>query len=847
MGFLARTHDARATWSGPFTLKETNWETLNAQFFGDGGGSASGIHVNEWNAFTFSALYDGVNQISSDVAKLPLNLHKRLQGGGSEHYLASKTHRLLKSEPNPEMTAMVFRRTLIAHALTLKGGFAEIERDQLGRPFALWLLDPRHVQMERRGTDQRLVYVVRENGVDDVVLESRDVLHIHGLGYDGYCAYPLIEMARNAIGMALAAEQFGGSFFGHGSTFGGVLKNAPSDPEEREELRRVINEQHAGPERAHKFLMLWGAMEYAKLGVDPTDAQMKELREQQVEEVARFLNISVYKLKLTKPGAMSYASIEQNALEYHKGPILNWCTLLEQECDRKLIPRLEQSQQFFKHNTNAFLRGDIKSRFEALEIAKRNGVINADQWLDLEDMNPQAGGQGQLYLVQEQYIPVDRINELLDSKIAKNEAPPPTPAPPSGGADREIALLTERAERAEQLAEAAREALTEARELNAAMAGNQGATEAERDAARAAEAKLITQVATLEQLARDTQADAVRAHEGRALAETREYEAITAKVTAETEARERIAAAEARERALAVELDALRIQSEQAQAARQAAEAAYQSAQANEMASMTEAHAAIDAHEAAKHSLEALTKERDRLLSDVATLRLSATASAEERAEVDARLADAEQRAEAARLAFTESQQQRSAALEAERVTSAANEQATAERASAKAEAERLQQALAELEARQQAETAATRQYQAAVVAAHRGLIVDALGRMTRREVQQAKAKQATQQKLRAWLSGFPALHEAVCLEALLPAMRVHLAWTGSTEDPADVTASFVAEHIAAFTAQVRIALDADPDDFHAVLDKVLTRWERDRAESVADAIVTKEIRHIQG
>lgn len=967
MGFLARAHDTRGTWTGTFKVNETDWDTINASLFGDANGASyAGVGVNAETAFTCAAVYDAVNQISSDVAKLPLNLHKRLDGGGSELYTASKLYRLLKFQPNPEMGSMVFRRTLTAHALTLKGGFAEIERDQLGRPHALWPLDPTAVTLDYRGADKRLVYVVREDGVPDVVLEARDVLHIHGLGADGYCAYPVIEMARQAIGMALAAERFGGTFFGNGSVFGGVLENAPSDDEEQKALRRQIEANHRGPDRAHRFLMLWGEMKYTKLGTDPASAQMTELREQQVEEIARFFNMPAYKLKLTKPGSVSYASIEQNALEYYKGPILNWVTLWEEELNRKLIAPLEATQQFIKHNANAFLRGDIQSRFAALGVAKDRGVINADEWRDLEDMNPQPGGVGKMYLVQEQQIPVDRINDLLDSKITKNETPAPTPAPSGGGGDR-AAEAHARAVKAEELAEAARQALAEARERNAALEATQSVTDFDREAARAAQADLVIKVATLEQIARDRQADAERAEaarlaadaeraeaeaatraaleakgaaeakaraaeadaqrqiqEAHARAETAVHEAEQARevaaaagqaaVTAEQdkqaaealvdearqasgcaqadllEALARADAATADRERLAAELEAARALTDDLNVERTSAQSERDAAQERVDAlsvALEEAsgRAAADQQQAAEaeqravqtaETLAAIQAERDRASSELDAVRATAEAaeiarlaaeegaraayvaaaeaeanSATAKAEADAlalQLAERETRqAEALAAALASAEATERARLEAEALARAAEEGARTAHASetaAKAEAERIALQLAAAETRHADTLRAHSDYQAGIIAAHRGLVIYAVGRMTRRECQQARAKQATQAKLRAWLSGFGTLEHEKCVEDMLPVMREHVALVRSEDDPMSVTASFVDQHLADFESQVRTALDADPEDFHAVLDKVLTRWERDRAESVADALLTKEIRH---
>jgi len=899
---LARLWAALRTWSGPFTLKESSWAALNAQFFSDGTPTYAGVRVTEETAFTFSAVYDAVNQISSDVAKLPLNLHKRLSNGGSEHYTTSKLYRLLKDRPNPDMGSMVFRRTIIAHALTLWGGFAEIVRDAVERPIELWPIHPSRVRLEEDRSGA-LIYIVTKVDGSQVTLPQRNVLHIHGLGPDGYSAYPVIEMARQAIGLGLAVERFGGAFFGHGATFGGLLEGAPTDPERRKELRRQINEQHGGPERAHKFLMISENMKYTKLGVDPQNAQAVELWEQVISSVAGFFNMPVYKLRVIKPGAVSYASVEQQALEYYKGPILNWVTLSEEEYNYKLIPSLERSQQFFKHNTNAFLRGDIKSRYDAYKVARDSGIINANEWRALEDMNPQDGEQGTLYLVQEQNIPLSSVQELVASKIKKNETPAPTPtAPAGGGGDRALAdELTARAERAEALVAAARVELEAAQVTAAHLEGYGAAATEESGQARAAANALLARVATLEQIAADVtaerdrviasvqtlEADRVAAHGARAEAEQRAAEAWQAKADAE----QRLAAKEQDRLAAAALAEEMRAALETAESALRAESVDVPALEAERDRAKADADAA---HALAVEAQTALTAERQRLAAlttraeqaeaDALSARQAAelaTALAEDaeraKAEADLRrrlseeaehaaVAEAQARADerdqalaskaeadATRQAHADSEQALRATLaETEAAETRARLEAEAALAlirktadAAEQEAQRLAGERQQVEAQLREQRESERQRRLAVVAAHRGLIVDALGRMTRRECQQARAKQATPQKLRAWLSGYADLQEAVCVEALLPAMRAHLAWQGSAEDPADVTARMVREHLAAFEGQIRAALEADAEDFHPRLDRVLTRWERDRAESVADALLTQEIRNV--
>jgi hypothetical protein len=134
----------------------------------------------------------------------------------------------------------------------------------------------------------------------------------------------------------------------------------------------------------------------------------------------------------------------------------------------------------------------------------------------------------------------------------------------------------------------------------------------------------------------------------------------------------------------------------------------------------------------------------------------------------------------------------------------------------------------------------------ASVLGSHRALMADAVGRMARRQAEKARRYQATPEKLRRWLETFASVEAPICVEAMLPAVRTHLAWMHSTADPATVTTGLVKVHLDAFEARLRSAADAEPDEFHATLEAVLQRWEIDRPTEVADAILQEGIAYVR-
>lgn len=771
---------ARARWIGPFTLNQSSDKAILESVFGDDGRTAAGIYVSPQMAFTFSAVYDAVNQIASDVAKMPLNLMKRLPNGGSQPYVESKLYRLLKHQPNPEMGSMVFRRQVTAWALADKGGFAEIQRDEVGRPVALWPIEPHRVEVDRdeRGSLQFIV-----DG--ETKIPAADMLHLPGLGYTPHEPYGLINMARQAIGLGLAAERFGASFFGNGSTFGGLLTtDTPLNDEEEKALRKAVESIHKGPDRAHRLAILWGGLKYQSLGVNPKDAEMNDLRDKQVEEVARFFRMPPHRLGLTKPGMMSYNSVEMMNLDYYTGCLLDWITLWEEECNRKLISPLEYRTQYVKHNANVFLRGDFKTRMDGYAIALDKGLYSRNEVRALEDMGPQEGEQGNWYLVQSAQVPLHMLGAVTE---AANKPP----------------------ERSAQIDELTRILESQRADLAAA---EQARREAEQAAAKEADARAAAEAAAAKH-----EAEAAALREALAHAEQVRAE-LEASVT---EAQTALAATETRER--------------QAKADVEAAQQLLAEADAR-LAAATGDKSTLEAERDAAAALVAEMEGRlSTVAGELAAARAGLTAAETARAEAVSAQAAAEQRAAAAEEARAAAVRE---AAEAVRQAEAARDVAAQAQQAAEAA-----QAAADERVRAMVEQDTARR--SAVLAAGRTVLVEALAVLVRRECSLAKAKQATPEKFRAWLKGFRVVHQPFCVERLVAPVRLYLALMGSDADPVVEAERIVSEHLDTFEAQMRAILETEPEEFHVALQRALERWETYQPEAVADRLWVEAMRHV--
>jgi HK97 family phage portal protein len=381
------------------------------------------MHVTESTALTSSAVWACVSLISSDVASLPFILYKRVKDQGKHRYTDHITYELLHDAPNPEMTAMVFRETMQAHLLLWGNAYAEIVRD------GGWPLTPDRVNVRRDVRTQQLAYdVARIDGAYDSV-PAANMLHIAGLGFDGMRGYSVISHARESVGLSLATERFGGTFFGNGASFGGVFQHPGrmSEPAIKN-FRESVNAQHQGVERSGKFIVTEEGMTYTRLGIPPNDAQFLETRKFQVTEIARWFRVPPHKIQ--ELDRSTYNNIEHQGIEYYTDTLRPWLVRWEQEINRKLISRAERKIQYVEHLVEGVLRGDLASRYAAYAIGRQWGWLSPNDVREKENLNPLPVG-GDIYLVPTNMAPADRLTEIIDAQIAaKNTPAPAQPAPP---------------------------------------------------------------------------------------------------------------------------------------------------------------------------------------------------------------------------------------------------------------------------------------------------------------------------------------------------------------------------------------------------------------------------------
>ncbi|SDC30688.1 phage portal protein, HK97 family [Sphingomonas sp. YR710] len=361
--------------------------------------SKSGVTVTFTTALQVAAVLACVKVVAEGVAQSPCKLMKSMPTGtganpARDHPLFWKLYR----QPFGRQTAFEFWETIVIHIMLAGNAFVYINR-VAGRIFELILLEPGKVVVTRHA-DLSLSYEVRgPDGVGTRTVPAEDIWHLRGPSWNGWMGMETVRLAREAIGLAIALEQSHAGLHKNGAKPGGVysIEGPLTDPQHAQLTEWL--KKFAASDSGTPMILDRGA-KWLSQQMTGVDAQHLETRRFQIEEVCRLFRVMPIMVGLSEKTA-TYASSEQMFLAHVIHTLLPWVTRIEQSVEVSLLTDKEQAEGYFlKFNLSGMMRGDYKSRQEGLQIQRRNGIINADEWRDLEDMNPRADAGGVQYIVE---------------------------------------------------------------------------------------------------------------------------------------------------------------------------------------------------------------------------------------------------------------------------------------------------------------------------------------------------------------------------------------------------------------------------------------------------------------
>ena len=388
------------------------------------GGTSAGKTVTERSAMQMTAVYACVRILAEAIAGLPLQLYRYTGSGGKEKAVDHPLYLLLHDEPNPEMSSFAFRETLMTHLLLWGNAYAQVIRNGRGEVVALYPLMPNKMTVDRDSSG--LLYYQyqrsseeRDGKNETVILRPVDVLHIPGLGFDGLVGYSPIAMAKNAIGLAIATEEYGAKFFANGAAPSGVLEH-PGTIKDPQRVRETWQSQFGGSQNSGKVAVLEEGMKYTPISISPEQAQFLETRQFQINEIARIFRVPPHMVGDLEKS--SFSNIEQQSLEFVKYTLDPWVIRWEQSIQRTLLTPEEKKTYFVKFNVEGLLRGDYQSRMNGYATARQNGWMSANDIRELENLDriPAEEG-GDLYLINGNMLPLGSAGAFADIQIIEKE------------------------------------------------------------------------------------------------------------------------------------------------------------------------------------------------------------------------------------------------------------------------------------------------------------------------------------------------------------------------------------------------------------------------------------------
>ena len=392
LGIAARLRRAYAA----YTLADLDRQMNQAI---SGQPTLTGVSVDENGALNYTAVYACVRVRAEALSSLSLHLYRRsADGKGSERAVDQKLYHLLHDAPNEEMTAVEMLETAQSHFDTWGNAYIWLGVPKVGRNAgyiqSLYPLKPDKVVPRREGGRLKYDYTRKmEDGSEKpVTYDVTEVLHVPALGYDGLIGYSPVGMARQAIGMGLALEEFGARYFGQGTHPAGVLSNVNLPPGMNlEAFQKYIQTLYAGLGKTHSVMTTTGDAKYTPLTIPMDDAQFLATRKFQLAEIARMYRVPLH--LIAELDKATFSNIEMQALEFAMFTMMPLAKKWEKKMNLRLLTEREREQgYYFEFDMKSLMRGDNKSRAEFYKLMREVGAMNPNEIREAENLNPREGG-----------------------------------------------------------------------------------------------------------------------------------------------------------------------------------------------------------------------------------------------------------------------------------------------------------------------------------------------------------------------------------------------------------------------------------------------------------------------
>ena len=380
--------------------------TVSSQFRLTPGMMLNGVQLNNVTAMQYSAVWACIHVLAETFASCKCYLYQKIPDGSRRRAVENPLYDVLTYVAAPNMPAYYLRETMQYHVLSGGNAYAEKVLDSKGEVTQLNMLLPMNVLPVQDYNTGEIYYNVNDRG-KLYKLPAEKILHIPGLGYNGVIGYRPLAMARRAISLGMSSEELGNKFFENGALATGVLEtDKPLKEDAWQRLKEQFRARYEGRSNAGSTMILEGGMKFNRISVNPEEAQFLETRKYQTEEIARFYRVPLHLIQNLEKS--TYSNIEQQTIDFYQNTMLPWFVRWEQFMNMRCLTRRQRQDGYHcEFDMLSMLRGDNQSRANMLHLMRQDGIINADEWRERENMNPLPDGQGKTVFINGNMLPVE--------------------------------------------------------------------------------------------------------------------------------------------------------------------------------------------------------------------------------------------------------------------------------------------------------------------------------------------------------------------------------------------------------------------------------------------------------
>ena len=347
--------------------------------------TGSGMRVSPDSALRLAAVYACVRILAETIASLPLVVYQRRPDGGKDRVTDHWLYRLMAKRPNRFQNPFEWREMLQGHLALRGNAFNQIITNPRGEIIELMPIHPDRVKIELLPSGEYR-YQISDRSGTEVILPRGEVWHLRGLSSDGLMGMSPIELARENLGTALAAQGYGARFFANDAKpTGGWIEFPGSfkDSEAKKVFRESYQQAQSGSNRG-KVLVLENGMKFHEVGVTNKDAQFLELRKFQITDVARLFRVPPH--MIADLDRATFSNIEQQSLEFVMHTMTPWAERWEASIQSELL--LESDDIEIEFDFANLMRGDASSRSSYYQSGIQNGWLTRNEARIAENLNP---------------------------------------------------------------------------------------------------------------------------------------------------------------------------------------------------------------------------------------------------------------------------------------------------------------------------------------------------------------------------------------------------------------------------------------------------------------------------